>query len=171
MNWDAIGAIAELGGAIAVVATLVYLARQLRDNTKSVRLQSLDSTFKEWNEHLKEGQSGEGAGLALFKVQKGELLTELEEYQLGFLFRRIFNTFSKVHYLKGVDAIDEFNSESIETGLPYLVKLDFFERWWPIHKDRYAEKFQQYVDNRIREIQQSEDKTQTLANKTTESDT
>jgi hypothetical protein len=33
MNWDAIGAIAELLGAIATVATLLYLAVQIRRNS------------------------------------------------------------------------------------------------------------------------------------------
>ena len=32
MNWDAIGAIAELAGAIGVIASLIYLARQIRQN-------------------------------------------------------------------------------------------------------------------------------------------
>ena len=41
MNWDAIGAIAESIGAVAVIATLLYLAIQIRQNTKS-----LDETKK-----------------------------------------------------------------------------------------------------------------------------
>jgi hypothetical protein len=36
MNWDAIGATGEWAGAIAVVATLVYLSMQVRQNTKSM---------------------------------------------------------------------------------------------------------------------------------------
>ena len=36
MNWDAIGAIGEVIGAIAVVASLVYLARQIRQNSSLV---------------------------------------------------------------------------------------------------------------------------------------
>ena len=32
MNWDAIGSIGEIAGAIAVVATLIYFSRQIRDN-------------------------------------------------------------------------------------------------------------------------------------------
>ncbi len=35
MNWDAIGAIAELLGAIGVIASLVYLARQMSQNTRA----------------------------------------------------------------------------------------------------------------------------------------
>jgi len=37
MNWDAIGAIGEIVGAAAVVLTLIYLSRQLRQNTEALR--------------------------------------------------------------------------------------------------------------------------------------
>lgn len=39
MNWSALQAIAELGGAVAVVVSLVYLAAQVRQNTIQVREQ------------------------------------------------------------------------------------------------------------------------------------
>ena len=35
MNWEAIGAIGEVVGAVAVVATLLYLSTQLRQNTRA----------------------------------------------------------------------------------------------------------------------------------------
>ena len=38
MNWEAIGAIGEVGGAIAVVVTLVYLARQIRHSAQATRI-------------------------------------------------------------------------------------------------------------------------------------
>lgn len=44
MNWDAIGAIGEIVGALAVFITLVYLALQIRQNTRAVHSSALDST-------------------------------------------------------------------------------------------------------------------------------
>jgi hypothetical protein len=35
MNWDAIGAIAELVAAICVISSLVYLASQVRASTRA----------------------------------------------------------------------------------------------------------------------------------------
>lgn len=35
MNWEAAGALGEIVGAVAVVATLVFLAIQLRQNTQA----------------------------------------------------------------------------------------------------------------------------------------
>ena len=37
MNWEIIGATGEWAGAIVVVATLFYLARQVRQNTRASR--------------------------------------------------------------------------------------------------------------------------------------
>lgn len=44
MNWDAIGAVGEIIGALAVFITLIYLALQIRQNTRAVNSSALDST-------------------------------------------------------------------------------------------------------------------------------
>ncbi len=52
MNWDAIGAIAELLGAIGAIAALVYLATQIRQGNALARAQSrqnLLDTFSQTN--------------------------------------------------------------------------------------------------------------------------
>lgn len=43
MNWEAVGAVGEILGAVAVVITLVYLAMQVRQNTKAVQAAAIDS--------------------------------------------------------------------------------------------------------------------------------
>ena len=46
MNWDAIGAVAEVGGSIAVVATLILLYRQLKQSSAVTRAH-IDSMAKD----------------------------------------------------------------------------------------------------------------------------
>ena len=41
MNWEAIGAIGELVGAVGVIATLGYLAFQIRQNTRQIQQNEL----------------------------------------------------------------------------------------------------------------------------------
>jgi hypothetical protein len=43
MNWDIVGAIGEWAGALAVVVTLFYLAKQIRENSQQVRMSSIVS--------------------------------------------------------------------------------------------------------------------------------
>ena len=43
MNWEALSAIGELVGAVGVVATLFYVAVQVRQNTRAVRAATLNA--------------------------------------------------------------------------------------------------------------------------------
>ena len=58
MNWDAIIAVAECIGVIAVLVTLGYLAIQTRDNTRVMRSRAVwdaQVSFVEVNENLGDG--------------------------------------------------------------------------------------------------------------------
>jgi hypothetical protein len=37
LNWEALGALAESVGAVGIIATLIYLAAEIRRNTRTVR--------------------------------------------------------------------------------------------------------------------------------------
>jgi len=55
LNWDAIGAIGEWAGAIVVVATLFYLASQVKQSTKmekAVAQRDLLQRVAEWNRRM-----------------------------------------------------------------------------------------------------------------------
>lgn len=48
MNWEAIGVIAEVVGAIAVIISLIYLAIQVRSNTRSLKASSSFDSTHSW---------------------------------------------------------------------------------------------------------------------------
>ena len=48
MNWDALGAFAEVVGAIGVVVSLVYLAIQVRSNTSALKAGASFETTHSW---------------------------------------------------------------------------------------------------------------------------
>jgi hypothetical protein len=84
MNWDAIGAMAELLGAIAVVATLAYLSVQLRQNTASVRASSARSAKRRrasaWAVGMWPGKLCiPDAGRSVFREGNGDLCVDLLE--------------------------------------------------------------------------------------------
>jgi hypothetical protein len=41
VNWEAISAIGQIVGGLAVVVSLIYLAREIRSNARSARIASL----------------------------------------------------------------------------------------------------------------------------------
>ena len=79
MNWDAIGAIAETLGALGVIATLVYLARQIRQNNNQLR-GSATTAIYEYQRSLTEMLS---ADPELYKValRGNEDWNDLESFE------------------------------------------------------------------------------------------
>ena len=47
MNWDAIGAIGEIAGAVVVAITLFYLVIQIRQNNKALQLNTANAVKEE----------------------------------------------------------------------------------------------------------------------------
>jgi len=54
MNWDAIGAAAEIVGSAAVLLTLVYLAVQMRQNSTIAMAESARELSRQWDDALQD---------------------------------------------------------------------------------------------------------------------
>jgi hypothetical protein len=75
MNWDAIGAIGELVGAITVLITLVYLAIQVKQNSVLAKVQinqSGQETFSRYRRLCIENSA------VVAKTYSGAVLTDVE---------------------------------------------------------------------------------------------
>ena len=83
MNWDAIGAVGEIIGAIAVVATLIYLSTQIRQNNK---LLSSDSRQTLVSNDLTSLISNVENSDVFAKLVSKELLSAEEQLRLSFFF-------------------------------------------------------------------------------------
>ena len=91
MNWDAIGAIGEIIGATAVVATLFYLATQVRHGVKLAESDAFERATKSYAEtqsQLLDPRLGE---LYLRGRQSYSALDELEKLQFNILIVILIN--------------------------------------------------------------------------------
>lgn len=103
MDWDAIGAIGEVVGALAVVATLIYLSRQIRSMQTSAYFQGLVAV-QDADIELRKLSAEYAETIA--KANAGELLSDAERYRVknvyeahaGFAFH-----YDLVEYLEGGD--------------------------------------------------------------------
>ena len=99
MNWDAIGATGEWAGALAVVASLIYLASQIKlsnKQTQSAARYSFLDAYGQLHASLIESKSASSVyrrGLA------GEALDSDEELQFLFILGQWLNTWSVMYEL------------------------------------------------------------------------
>lgn len=100
MNWVAIGAIGEILGAVAVLVTLVYLAIQIRQNTRSVTMSVYESAMSGFNEVMRDiTTNGDLSEI----VRRGALdpasLSEEELFRFNFAIRCYSNHVYKLFRL------------------------------------------------------------------------
>ena len=94
MNWDALGAIGEVIGAVAVVVTLLYVARQIHQANAQTQAQARYS-FVEAYGHMNTSISGNKAVASVFRRGiKGLDLDEDEYIQFFALLGQFLNTWS-----------------------------------------------------------------------------
>jgi hypothetical protein len=91
MNWDAIGAIGELVGGIAVIGTLIYLASQIRQNTK-INASAIRQNFYDYTtRQMLHGTDSTEFGALLAKTgMTDEELSPGESMQILRMFQAVF---------------------------------------------------------------------------------
>ncbi|MEJ2238130.1 MAG: hypothetical protein P8X82_07515 [Gemmatimonadales bacterium] len=82
MNWDAIGAVGEILGALAVVATLGYLAVQTRQANYLARSNAVLQLQNQMREHRNSLALSSELAQIMVKRSNGGELTELEVLRL-----------------------------------------------------------------------------------------
>ena len=113
MNWDAIGAIAELVGAAGVVASFFYLAGQIRNNSRSIEAATFHSTMRARNElNFAVATSPELSALLLRAGDESAPLSEEEGARFDAYMWGLFNLFedSFVQHTKGLLTSDILRS-------------------------------------------------------------
>ena len=150
MDWEAVGAVAELGGAIGVIASLFYLAAQIQRNSTTVEAATASSISESSQQRLLAVAQTPELADAIRKMQIGEELTGCEATQLAFFFRAmvrsIENTFTQ--YQRGMIGLEVWRGHE---SLLQAVRLPEASSWWASERESYDPKFRTIIDRLLSE--------------------
>jgi len=100
MNWEAIAAVGQLVGAIAVLVTLIYLAIQMKQNTAAVATSTYESTMSGFNDINIVVASTPGLASIINRgCMSTNELTDIETIQFNFILRCYANQWWKLFKL------------------------------------------------------------------------
>jgi len=93
MNWEAIGAVAEAFAAIGVIATLGYLAVQIRQNSKLIKLSNTYQILDASRQSFLASLAQINVPAVIAKSRSGELLSDEELIAYRFWFNAQMRNF------------------------------------------------------------------------------
>ncbi len=106
MHWDAIAAVGEILGAMAVLATLVYLAVQVRHNAATAAAAIYESALSGFNDlNLTVASDAELASILSRGMAEPDSLDATEAVRFAFVMRSGANQFLKMLHLYKKGAI------------------------------------------------------------------
>ena len=144
MDWNAIGAVGEVLGAIAVFVTLVYLARQVNESNKLAKSTSAKDVMNGFGEvNALATQASLAKALSKMRVN-GEEVSAEQDVQLRQYCLRLLNVYLQAEAAHKNDNLDDQNFELVKADI--VAFLDYYPgsaRIWtdileayPIAKDR-----------------------------------
>ncbi len=155
MNWEAIGAIGELIGAAAVVVTLIYLAVQIRQNTRQLAQNELSSRAAAANlcaiapreQRRTVIESAELTEIWLKGMNNPDELAENDFYRFRLLMQNLIDAIWDIHTQTVVTG---FSPETWKTqGLTVVERVigtPGGRRVWSQFRENYTSDFRDEVD-------------------------
>jgi len=147
INWEALGAIANVLAAIGVIATLIYLSIQIRQNTKAVRSSSIQNLVQNFSTTAQAAVENEQIIPLLLKGNAGvDALTEVERARLHFWFIMTFRRFEGVYFQRDLGIVDADVIDGFERSHLAVLASKGAQDWWATSKGIFHSGFVRYVE-------------------------
>ena len=143
MNWDALGAIAELVGAVGVVATLIYLSIQIRNSATVDRAHIRSSLTAGSHELIR--LTIEHSDL-LIKANASSDLTPEERFKLLQLHRFAFRSYENYAYQRSLGLFDESEWRGLANAIAAAFSSTYAQEDWRTIRTQFSEATQDLLD-------------------------
>ena len=148
MNWEAIGASAEGLGAIAVIMSVLYLAVQIRSQTKEARLaatRELAAEHRRAMEHM--FQDKELAALVLAGKHDYTALPVEDRIRVSLVWNGIFRTMEQQYLHVRHGSIDPLYLSSIDRSKKEFLSFPGVQTWWHLSEHAFHDEFCEHVED------------------------
>ena len=143
VNWEAISAIGQIVGALAVVISLIYLAREVRSNahaTQQATMHSTSDTFNRWSQQLTEHP--DLAELYYRGIHDFESLEGADLARFGALMLQgCFEPWRLVYYQHLEGHLDPRVWRGFEAAMRDFNAYPGVQAWWRLRSHWFDEEF------------------------------
>lgn len=144
MNWEALGAIGEIVGALGVIITLGYLAIQIRHNSKLLKLNNTQQTLNSSRDSFLASISHHNIPMIM---AKGEDLTPDEEIAMQYWSNAQMRNFENAYLQYKNGGLDQELIDAIEQKILFAMESEDFLTRWRSSEDQAVASFRTWVNS------------------------
>ncbi len=157
MNWEALAAISEAAGALAIFVSLIYVAVQIRQNTQQYKrtvetseLAAIERSIESANRARELLFLHPEVSELLLKGFKGQSnLKSVERFRFGMLMRNLFNSIQGAYLRQLVMEHDSRHFEGGKTLLDDFLVNRGVREWLESNTPDWRPEFRTLVEERL----------------------
>ena len=146
MSWEAVGAIAELLGAGGVIASLVYLATQIRSSTAATKSASGEAAARAFREILAPIYSNRDlTKLFADALADFDSLAGAERQQAALMFWQAWKAAESIHWHYSRGMLERDTWEGWAKVFTDYSNTPGFRSYWRLRGDTFSTEFQAWI--------------------------
>jgi hypothetical protein len=153
MSLESVYFVAESTAAIAVIATLYYVAREVRHNTKAVKASTYQSVAN-GSIHLLESLINSEATAHLYfrGLYHAAELSEEEKIRWHSLMLAVYRHWDNLCYQYRIGALEEEMWLSYDRTMSAYLKFHAWVNWFQVNHDLFSQHLQELIIQKIKEM-------------------
>jgi len=144
MNWDAIGAIGEIIGAVAVVGSLIYLAIQIREQNREARLASAHQAIEGYRTSISWLNDPSMAELFIASLRNYDGLSDAERLRFDMYMTTTLRSFEDAFFLHRENRLDHETWEAMLAPAKDFAATETFGKFIERRRHHFRKDFIDY---------------------------
>jgi hypothetical protein len=154
MNWEAISAISQMVGSIAVVFSVLYLAMQVHRSTRVAKLAAQDSAATALRDVTKPfAENAELARIWRLGLENLQALSAEDQARFFHSTYQFLKAYETIHFHHVYGLMDEQIWRGWSSLLQHYIASPGIEHYWRLRHDLFSMRFQKFIDTLDRPTQ------------------
>ena len=147
MNWEMLAAIGQLAAVFVGIPSLIYLATQIREQTKERRQSAVNALTVQWGDlTCALHESAEFSAIYLRGLQSFESLDSISKVRFSAFFNRFLKNFQAMYFAHQERILTDQLWGEIERTMTDLLGYPGLQEWWKTRRHWQTEEFARVVD-------------------------
>jgi hypothetical protein len=147
MNWEMLTAVGQLAAVLVGVPSLIYLAIQIREQTKERRQSAVNALTEQWGDLVCAlHDSAEVSAIFLRGLQSFADLDPVSKVRCSAFFNRLLNHFGAMYFAHRDGLLTASSWGKVERTMNDLIAYPGMQQWWKERKHWQTEEFARVVD-------------------------
>lgn len=150
MNWEAVGAIAEMAGALGVILSLIYLAVQIRHGaTTAKRAAGHDVMMTTTPLLVALASSTEVTSIWMRGLADFSALSAEERVRFSCLLLLLTYSWDEAQHGYRCDQLDDWAIQRFMGSMHELARLPGFQAWYDVRKDWLSDEIREELEREM----------------------